>query len=71
MTDDTHLTSLLRAAVPPIGAGAAPMRDLWPLVAERSQAGPAWSWLDAGLAAGAAIVLLLRPDWLVLLAYYL
>ena len=62
---------LLRSAVPPIGAAAAPSRDLWPLIAKRNQAGPQWSWLDVSLAIGVAIMLLLRPDWLVLLAYHL
>ena len=71
MTEDTRLVSLLRSAVPPIGNAAAPSRDLWPLVATRQQAGPTWSWLDVSLALGVAVVLLLRPDWLVPLAYHL
>ena len=68
MREDTRLRSLLRSAVPPI-VTTAPSRDLWPLVVKRIHGRAKWSWLDAGLAAGAAIALLMRLDWLVLLAY--
>jgi hypothetical protein len=48
-----------------------PSRDLWPAIVERSRAPAGWSWLDAGLAAIVALLLLLRPDWIWLLAYHL
>ncbi len=46
-------------------------RDLWPLIVERSQESVGWSWLDVGLVAIVAILLLMRPSWLWLLAYHL
>jgi hypothetical protein len=70
MTDDERLERLLRSALRPVAARG-PSRDLWPRVLRRSQAPVAWSWLDVSLAAVVAIVLLLFPNWLWLLAYHL
>lgn len=69
MTPDSRVVALLRSAIPPV-APAGPARDMWPLVVSRSQQRPKWSWLDFGLAAGAALALWTRPDLLMLLAYY-
>jgi len=70
MTNDERLERLLRSALPPT-SGRGPSRDLWPLIVSRSRVPVAWSWFDFSLAAVIAIVLLLFPDWLWLLAYHL
>ena len=70
MTDDERLEKLLRAALGRT-TGRGPSRDLWPLIVERSQESLEWSWLDVGLVAIVAILLLMRPSWLWLLAYHL
>ena len=70
MTDEERLEDLLRAALGKT-TGQGPSRDLWPLIVERSQESAGWSWLDVSLAAIVAILLLMRPDWLWLLAYHL
>jgi hypothetical protein len=70
MTDDRRLQHLLRAALPP-AADHGPSRDLWPLVVSRIQAPMRRSWLDMSLAAAVAVVLLLFPEWLLVLAYHL
>lgn len=70
MTDDERLGHLLRRSIPPISV-ARPARDLWPQLVNRSQVSVRWSWLDLTLLAVVAIVLLMRPDWLWLVAYQL
>ncbi len=69
MTDDTRLPTLLRAAMPPVH-GDGPSRDLWPVVAGRKPELPKWSWLDLSIAACSAAALVVRPDWLLFLAYH-
>lgn len=69
MSEDTRFLILVRSAVPPVVTGV-PSHDLWPCVVKRSQERPKWSWLDVGLAAGVAMVLPIRPDVLLLLAYH-
>lgn len=69
MTEDSRLLELLRSAVPPVVPPASSV-DRWPLVVRRQREGPGWSWLDAALAAAAAAALLMRPDWLLVLAYH-
>lgn len=70
MTDDERLEQLLRSALAPVGART-PSRDLWPLIVGHRAAGGRWWWLDIGLAAAAAIALLVFPEWLWLLVYHL
>lgn len=70
MTDDTQLVTLLRSALPPV-VPTEPSRDLWPLVMHESHAGPKWSWLDLGLAAGVVVALWMRPELLAWLIYHL
>jgi hypothetical protein len=70
MTDEERLNELLRTALRSPTAQA-PSRDLWPLIVERSRARPEWAWLDLGIAAVVAILLLLRPEWLRVLAFHL
>ena len=69
MTDDVELAAILRSALPPL-IPAAPSRDLWPLIMKQDRAGLKWSWLDVGLAAGAATALWMRPELLALLAFH-
>jgi hypothetical protein len=70
MTDDDPLRQLLRSALPP-PAAQGPSRNLWPLVVNRIEAPAGWSWLDIGLAAIVALVLVMFPQWLLLLAFHL
>ena len=69
MTDD-ELIRLLKAAVPPTVERRS-SRDLWPLVVDRFETRAAWSWLDIGLAAVVAILLMMFPKCFLLLAYHL
>jgi len=69
MMQDTRLVDLLRSAVPPV-VTTGPSRDLWPLVVKCGRQHRRWRWFDVGLAAGAAIVLSIRADLLMFLAYY-
>jgi hypothetical protein len=70
MTDDVRLQHLLRSAFPPIADQERPC-DLWPLVVNQIRAPVRRSWLDISLAAVIAILLLMFPEWLLLLAYHL
>lgn len=70
MTEDERLESLLREALPAT-TERAPSRDLWPLIVSRGRGPARWSWLDLGIAAAVAIALLMRPEWLWLMAYHL
>ena len=70
MTDDERLARLVRSALQPV-AVRGPTRDCWPLIEDRCQAPVTWSWLDISMAAAVAIVLLMFPNWLWLLAYHL
>ena len=69
MTDE-QLKDLLRASMP-LAANDRPARDVWPQLASRFEQGPRWSYLDLGLAAAAAVALVVFPEWLWLLAYHL
>jgi hypothetical protein len=70
MSDEDRLTELLQSALPKT-SDEGPSRDLWPLVANRIQSSDRWGWFDLSLAAAAAIVLLIFPEWLLLLLYHL
>jgi hypothetical protein len=70
MTGDDPLRQMLRSALPPPSARE-PSRDLWALVVNRIEAPAGWSWLDISLAAIVALVLVMFPQWLLLLAYHL
>ena len=70
MTDDDRLQSLLRSTLPR-ASGHAPSRDCWPLIVTRIRAPMERSWLDIGLAAIVAILLMAFPEWLFWLAYHL
>lgn len=69
MTNNTRLRALLRSALPPVETAAA-HPDRWALVLARQQQPRRWPWADVALAATAGLALLMRPDWLVLVAYY-
>jgi hypothetical protein len=70
MTDDDRLQHLLRVALSP-PADQGPSRDLWPLIVKKIQAPVEPSWFDISMAAVVAILLILFPDWLLLLVYHL
>jgi hypothetical protein len=67
---DDDLAGLVRRVMPPIG-DADPRRDLWPQIIDRLHDRPAWSRLDFSLAAAIVVTLLMFPEWLLVLAYYL
>ena len=69
MNDSDRLSALLRAALSPTD-DRPPARDLWPRVAERIDAPARWSPLDLALAAIVAVVLLMFPEGVWLLAYH-
>lgn len=66
----TDLGELLRAALPPVADGDR-ARDAWTEIVERLDRGPRFSLIDLGLAAAVAAVLLLFPEWFLVLAYHL
>ena len=70
MTDDDRLRHLLRSALPP-ASGETPSRDLWPLVVKQMQSPAERSWFDIGMAVAVAILLIMFPEWLLVLAYHL
>jgi hypothetical protein len=70
MIDDERLEELLRTALRRT-TPRRPSRDLWPRILERGRGAARWSWLDLGIAAIVAILLLVRPGWIWLLAYHL
>ncbi len=70
MTDDDRLQHLLRSALPR-ATGQGPSRDLWPLVAKQMQVPVEPSWFDISMAAIVAILLIMFPEWLLLLVYHL
>jgi hypothetical protein len=69
MTDERQ-TELVRAALPAAQSDG-PARDVWPQIASRIDEPPHWSYLDLALAAAAAAVLAMFPEYLWLLAYHL
>ena len=69
MSEDTRLLALVRSARPPV-VPVPPPADAWRRVVERNRRRE-WSWFDLAVAAAAVALLLLRPDWLVVLAYHL
>jgi hypothetical protein len=70
MTTDERMVEHLRAALPRADVEG-PSRDLWPLIVARGRARTRWSWLDLAVAALLALVLLVRPGWLPVLAFHL
>ena len=70
MTDDRRLQHLLRSAFPRT-ADQEPSRNLWPLVVKQIHAPVKRSWFDVSLAAVIAILLMMFPEWLLLLVYHL
>ena len=70
MRDDDQFCDWLRSAVPPVD-DTGPARDVWPRVTSRFDARREWTWLDMGLAAAIATVLLLFPRSVFFLAYHL
>jgi len=70
MTDIDPLAALLRKAVHPTG-DRQPSPGLWPRVVERIETPIVWSWADLSVAAAIAVVLLMFPEGVWLLAYHL
>jgi hypothetical protein len=70
MTNDDRLHDLLRSALARTDASA-PRRDLWPDVMHRRRTPIRISPADVGAAALVGLMLLLFPQWLLLLAYHL
>jgi hypothetical protein len=70
MTEDDRLQRLLRSAFPRT-TDQGPSCDLWPLIVNQIHAPVRRSWFDISLAAVIAILLIMFPEWLQLLAYHL
>jgi hypothetical protein len=70
MIDEDRLQQLLRSALPRI-VEHEPSCDLWPSVVNRMRAPMGRSWLDAGLVAVIATLLIKFPEWLLPLVYHL
>jgi hypothetical protein len=70
MMDDNELTSMMRSACPP-SLDLSPSRDLWPRVIERVHSGPEADRIDMALAALVAVLLVIFPEWVSVLAYHL
>ena len=70
MMDDNELTSMMRSAFPP-SPDLSPSRDLWPRVIGRIHSRPEADWIDLALAALVAVLLVIFPEWLSVLAYHL
>ena len=68
--DDDRISQLLRSAFPP-PSGNMPSHDLWRRVEGHLDEPVTWSWVDVGLAAFAAAVVLAFPGSFFLLAYHL
>ena len=75
--DEDRIQHLLRQALPPVEAEAAPGRDLWPAVLRRLDAHAAaqprskWVWFDWALLAGLAAVTVAFPASIALFLYCL
>ena len=65
-----RVDELLRTAMPPMTPGE-PAGDLWPRVVDRLDARRPVSWVDLSLLVLVALVLLMFPEGLFLLAYHL
>jgi len=70
MLNDDQVTRALRAAIPRANL-AAPSRDVWPSIVERTNRSPRWSLADWSAAAIVVVALLLFPKWFWFLAYHL
>lgn len=70
MTSDEQFSESLRRTVRPVARTPAP-RDLWPRLRERiERPRPAWSWLDAALAAAVVLGCALAPQaWSIVFAH--
>jgi hypothetical protein len=65
---------LMREALPPVGEGAEPGRDLWPAMRQRLNKPVALRtvpWFDWVLAGGVAVFMLAFPAAVPILLYYL
>lgn len=69
---EDRMKELLRRALPPVDAGTASPRDLWPLLLERLHERPAVpSWFDWALIAGLIVLAALFPATIPVFLYYL
>ncbi len=75
--DEERMKQVLRAALPPVDAGAEASIDLWPAVLRQLDDEPAastgsrWVWFDGALLAGLAVLAVAFPASIPLLVYYL
>jgi hypothetical protein len=70
--DRERIEQLLKTALPPMGAGMEPRRDLWPAMLKRLEARPAAvPWFDWALLAAAAACLAIFPGAIPVLLYHL
>jgi hypothetical protein len=70
--DQKQIERLLKTALPPMGAGMEPRRDLWPAMRKRLEARPApVPWFDWAVLAAAAVCLAFFPGAIPVLLYHL
>jgi hypothetical protein len=70
--DQKRIEQWLKTTLPPMGAGVAPRRDLWPAVLKRLEARPpAVPWFDWALLAAVAAWLAFFPGAIPVLFYHL
>ncbi len=70
--DQKRIDQLLKASLPPMGAGVEPRRDLWPAMLKRLELRPAAvPWFDWALLAAAAACLAIFPGAIPVLLYHL
>ena len=70
MSDHDDLRQLLQSALPPVD-DRPPPADLWRRVVDRRAPPAAWTWLDLGAVAAAALLSALFPGSLWLLLFHL
>lgn len=70
--DQRQIERLLKTALPPMGAGMEPGRDLWPAMRKRLEAGSSRvPWFDWAVLAAAAACLAFFPGAIPVLLYHL
>ena len=74
--ESERMTQLLREALPPIGDGTEPPRDLWPSMLRRMDEqtigrGASIPWFDWALAGGLVAVAAIAPGTIPVILYYL
>jgi hypothetical protein len=73
---EDQIRRMLREALPPLGAGAEPERDLWPAMLrrmdeQRARGASSVPWFDWALAGGLVAFAAIAPGTIPVILYYL